>query len=206
MSVEFTPQSAGSLSASIVVTNNNLNLTATTQNVGVSGTSIVVADTTVVAVATNPTAAAIGQPLTITAIVTDSAAGHASTIPTGGVTFTDTVGATSVSLNGGSAVTLSGTGMAILTGVTLNGAGVHTITANYAGVSGSFLTSSGIATLTVTLDTGTIAGPATQPVSVTSGVAGSVPVTVTGPYSVNVVPAPTGSLSYTVLNLSLIHI
>jgi hypothetical protein len=57
------------------------------------------------------------------------------------VTFTDTVGSTSVSLNGGSAVTLS-SGVATLTGVTLSASGTHSITANYAGVSGSFLASS----------------------------------------------------------------
>ncbi len=50
VSVEFTPQSAGSLSTGIVVTNNSLNLTATTQNVAVSGAGVSVADTTAVAV------------------------------------------------------------------------------------------------------------------------------------------------------------
>jgi sugar lactone lactonase YvrE len=202
VSVEFTPQSAGSLSAGIVVTNNSLNLTATTQSVAVSGTGISVADTTAVAVSTNPTAANIGQPITVSATVTDSAAGHTAAIPTGGVTFTDTVGSTSVSLNGGSAVTLSGTGKAILTAVTLSGAGVHTIAAHYAGVSGSFTASSNTTTLTVAKDTATIAGPVTQPVQVANGQAGSVPVTVTGPYSVSTVAAPTGSVSYNVLNSS----
>jgi hypothetical protein len=89
VSVEFTPQSAGSLSASIVVTNNSLNLTATTQSVAVSGTGIVVADTTAVAVSTNPTTVVLGQPITVTAIVTDTTEGHTAIIPTGGVTFMD---------------------------------------------------------------------------------------------------------------------
>ncbi len=200
VSVEFTPQSAGSLSAGIVVTNNSLNVAGTTENVAVSGTGIVVADTTAVAVSTNPTAANIGQPLTVTAIVTDTAAGHGSTIPTGGVTFMDTVGSTTISLNGGAPVTLNGAGTAILTGVTLAGAGTHTITANYAGVTGSFAASSNVTTLTVGKDTAVLAGPVTQPVQVPSGTAGSVPVTVTGPYSVSVVAAPTGSVTYTVLN------
>jgi sugar lactone lactonase YvrE len=154
VTVEFTPQSAGSLGAGIVVTNNSLNLTATTQNVAVSGTGVAVPDTTAVAVSTNPTAANIGQPLTITAIVTDTATGHSGTIPTGGVTFMDTVGATTISLNGGSAVTLNGAGAAILAGVTLTGAGAHTITANYVGVSGSFVASSN--TTTVQLSSGPI--------------------------------------------------
>jgi sugar lactone lactonase YvrE len=200
VSVEFTPQSAGSLSTGIVVTNNSLNLTATTQNVAVSGTGIVAADATAVAVSTNPTSPNIGQPLTVTAIVTDTATGHTATIPTGSVTFMDTVGSTSVSLNGGSAVTLNGAGTAILTGVTLTGAGVHTITAHYAGVSGSFAASSNVATLTVSKDAATLAGPVTEPVQVAIGQAGSVAVTVTGTYSV--VAVPTGSLSYSVLNSS----
>ena len=202
VAIEFTPQSAGSLNTGIVVTNNSLNLTATTQNVAVSGTGIAVADTTAVAVSTNPTAANIGQPITVTATVTDTTAGHTATIPTGGVTFMDSVGSTSVSLNGGSAVTLSGIGKAVLAGVTLSGAGVHTITAHYPGVSGSFAASSGTTTLTVSKDTATIAGPVTQPVQVVNGQASSVPVTVTGPYSVSVVAAPTGSLSYNILNSS----
>jgi|HubBroStandDraft_1064217.scaffolds.fasta_scaffold00016_82 sugar lactone lactonase YvrE len=202
VAVEFTPQSAGSLSASIVVTNNSLNLTAATQNIGVSGTGIAVADTTAVAVSTNPTAANIGQPITVSATVTDTAGGHTATIPTGGVTFMDTVGSTSVSLNGGSAVTLSGTGKATLTGVTLSGAGAHTITANYAGVSGTFLASSNTTTLAVAKDTATMAGPVTEPVQVANGQPGSVPVTVTGPYSASVVAAPSGSVSYNVLNSS----
>ncbi len=99
------------------------------------------------------------------------------------MTFTDTVGATVISLNGGSAVTLNGAGTAILTGVTLTGAGVHTITANYVGVTGSFAASSSVTTLTVSKDAATVAGPVTQPVPVPSGTAGSVPVTVTGPYT-----------------------
>jgi sugar lactone lactonase YvrE len=149
VAVEFTPQSAGSLNTGIVVTNNSLNLTATAQTIAVSGTGITVADATSVTVSTNPTSANIGQPITVTAAVTDTAAGHTATIPTGGVTFMDTVGSTSVSLNGGSAVTLSGTGKAVLTGVTLSGAGTHTITAHYAGVSGSFLASSNATTVQI---------------------------------------------------------
>ena len=145
-----------------------------------------------------PSPANIGQPVTLTATVTDTTAGHTATIPTGGVTFTDTVGSTVISLNGGAAVTLNGAGVAILSGVTLSGAGAHTITANYAGVLNTFLTSSHTTPLTVTTDTPTVTGPVTQPVQVASGQAGSVLVTVTGPYSV--VAVPSGSLSYSVVN------
>jgi sugar lactone lactonase YvrE len=204
VSVEFTPQSAGSLSTSILVTNNNLNLTNATQAVAVSGTGVSVGDTTAVAVSANPTAANIGEPLTLTAIVTDTTTGHTATIPTGGVTFTDTVGSTSVSLNGGAAVTLNGTGRAVLSGVALTGAGSHTITANYVGVASAFLASSNTTTLTVAKDAATIAGPVTQPVQVVNGQAGVVPVTLTGPYSV--VGAPTGSLTYSVLNSASVSV
>jgi sugar lactone lactonase YvrE len=204
VAVDFTPQSAGSLSAGVVVTNNSLNVIGTTENVAVSGTGISAADTTAVTAATNPTAANIGQPLSVTAVVTDTTTGHTATIPTGGVTFMDLVGSTSVSLNGGAAVTLNGAGAAILTGVTLSGAGTHTITANYAGVTGSFSASSTTTPLTVSADTAVIAGPVTQPVQVVNGQAGSVPVTVTGPYPV--VAAPTGSLSYNVVNSSSVSV
>jgi sugar lactone lactonase YvrE len=149
VSVEFTPQSAGSLSAGIVVTNNSLNLTATTQTVAVIGTGISVADTTAVAVSTNPTSVVLGLAITIRAIVTDTTAGHTATIPTGGVTFTDTVGTTTISLNGGSAVALNGAGTAVLAGVTLAGAGPHTITAHYPGMTGSFGASSNTSTIAV---------------------------------------------------------
>jgi sugar lactone lactonase YvrE len=198
VSVQFTPQSVGSLSAGITVADNSLN-GDNSQQVSVSGTGTNPGDTTAVAVSTNPTSAAIGQPLTVTAAVTDTTSGHTATVPSGSVTFMDTVGSTTISLNGGSAVTLSA-GAAVLTGVKLSGLGVHTITANYAGVSGSFLANSNTTTLTVSKDTGTIAGPATQPVQVKSGQSGSVDLTVTGPYSG--VAVPSGSVAYTLLNSS----
>jgi hypothetical protein len=56
------------------------------------------------------------------------------------VTFTDTIGSTAVSLNAGSAVNLRGELQ--LTGVTVSASGSHTLTANYVGVTGSFLASS----------------------------------------------------------------
>jgi sugar lactone lactonase YvrE len=166
VSVEFTPQSAGSLSAGIVVTNDNLNLTNTTQTVAVSGTGLSAADSTQVAVSTNPTSVNIGQTLTVTAVVTDTAEGHTATVPTGGVTFTDTVGSTTISLNGGNPVTLNGSGQAILSGVTLSGAGLHTIIAVYPGVSGAFLPSATETTELVTT------GPITPTISWTGPASG----------------------------------
>jgi sugar lactone lactonase YvrE len=150
VSVQFTPQSAASLSTGIVVTNNSLNVEGSTQQILVSGLGIAAPDATAVAVSTNPTAVVLGQAITIMAIVTDTTSGHTATIPTGGVTFIDTVGSTVVSLHGGTAVTLNGSGAAVLSGVTLASAGLHIITANYVGVSGSFAASSNTTTIQAT--------------------------------------------------------
>ena len=88
----------------------------------------------------------------------------------------------------------------MLTGVTLSGLGLHTITANYAGVSSSFLASSNTTTLTVSKNSETIAGPATQPVPIILGQTGSVPITVTGLYGT--VSIPSGLVTYSVLDAS----
>jgi sugar lactone lactonase YvrE len=148
VSVNFTPQSVGNLSANVAVTNNALNVAGSHQQVAVSGTGITPGDTTAVAVTTNPTAVDAGEALTVTATVTDTAAGSSSTVPTGSVSFIDTLGSTAVSLNSGNAVALSA-GVATLTGVTLSGWGTHTITANYGGVTGSFLASGNTTTVLV---------------------------------------------------------
>jgi sugar lactone lactonase YvrE len=139
--VNFSPQSVGNLSAGITVTNNTLNVAGSTQQISVSGTSYSQGDTTSVAVSAVPSAVPNGQAITITATVSDTTAGHTATVPTGSVTFMDTIGSTTVTLNGGASVSLSA-GTATLTGVVLSGTGTHTITANYAGVSGTFLQSS----------------------------------------------------------------
>ena len=141
VSVQFTPQSVGSLSAGITLTDNAKNIASSTQQVSVSGTGLTPGDATAVAVAASASTVDIGESFTITATVTDTTSGHTSTVPTGDVTFTDTVGSTVVSLNGGSAVVLSN-GVATLTGVSLSASGSHTLTANYVGVNGSFLASS----------------------------------------------------------------
>ena len=140
VSVQFTPQSVGSLSAGITLTDNTLNVASSTQQILASGTGLTAGDTTATAVGISASPVDIGESFTITATVADTTTGHTSTIPTGGVTFSDTVGSSSVSLNGGSAVSLVN-GVATLTGVTLSVSGSHTITANYQGVNGSFLTS-----------------------------------------------------------------
>jgi len=197
VSVDFTPQSVGSLSAGITVMNDTLNVAGSTQQVSVSGNGLIAGDTTSTSVAIAPTSLANGQTATITATVSDTAAGHTLTIPTGPVTFTDTVGSTITSLNGGSSIDLSA-GKAILTGVLLSGIGTHTIAANYAGVNGSYLSSGGFTTVVLSKASVTLTGP--QMFTVTTGQAGSATITVTGLYSTTAVPS--GTLSYTILNAS----
>jgi Bacterial Ig-like domain (group 3)/NHL repeat len=165
VSVKFTPQSVGSLSAGITVTDDTLNVTGSTQQVSVSGVALSGSDTTSTTVASAPTSVASGQTVTITATIADTATGHTSTVPTGPVTFTDTLGSTTNSLNGGTAISLSG-GKAILTGATLSGVGTHTVTANYAGVTGSYVASTGSTTVQVSA----VAAPVTPAVMLTSSV------------------------------------
>ena len=150
VAVKFTPQASGSLSANITVTDNSLNVGSSTQIVAASGTGLSSADSTAVAVAATPTTVNTGEAVSLTATVTDTATGYTSTIPTGGVTFTDTVGSSTTSLNNGNAVTLNGTGRATLAGVTFSTTGTHTITATYPGVSNVFATSANTTTVTVT--------------------------------------------------------
>ena len=199
ISVNFTPQSAGSLSAGITISDNTLNVAGSTQQVSVSGTGISSGDTTSTVVTISPVSLTNGQTATITATVSDTASGHTSTIPTGPVTFTDTVGSTVTTLNGGSTVNLTA-GTATLTGVQLSGVGTHTITANYDGVSSTYLTSSSTAAVSLAKASVTITGPSAQPVAVTVGQTGSATITVTGPYTT--IAAPSGTLSYNVLNSS----
>lgn len=191
VSLNFTPQTADSLSANITVTNNTLNVAASTQQVSVSGTGIQTADTTATTVSINPTSAVLGQSIAITAVVTDTTTGHTATIPTGGVTFMDTIGSTSVSLNSGNAVTLNGAGQAVLSGVTLSGAGTHTITASYSGVTDSFQTSSNTTIIQIAATTAT-----TTTLSIAPGESVITGTAVT--FTATVAPAPTGTPAGTV--------
>jgi DNA-binding beta-propeller fold protein YncE len=199
VSVNFTPQSVGSLSAGITVTNNTLNVTGSTEQVAVSGTGLSSSDSTATTVTTSPTSLVLGQTVTVTATVADTATGHTSNSPTGSVTFTDAVGATVTSLNNGVAVNLSNK-IASLPGVVLSGAGTHTITANYSGSEGQYVASSNAATVVVSKASVTVTGPATQPVSVSSGQTASVTITVTAPSATST--PPSGSINYTILNAS----
>ena len=73
VSVEFTPQSVGSLSASITVTNNNLNGSNAAENVAVSGTGPLTTTSTALAAGPNPAIA--GQSVLLTASVSPEPTG-----------------------------------------------------------------------------------------------------------------------------------
>jgi sugar lactone lactonase YvrE len=199
ISVNFTPQSVGSLSAGITVTNNTLNVAGSTEQVSVSGISLNSDDSTATTVTTSPTSLVFGQTVAITATVADTASGDTSNSPAGSVTFTDTVNSAVTPLNNGAAVNLANK-TASLTGVVLSGAGTHTITANYSGSEGQYVASSNAATVVVSKASVTVTGPATQPVFVNSGQTGSVTIAVTG-LSATSTP-PSGSINYTLLNAS----
>ena len=199
--ISFTPQTAGSLSANITLTNNTLNVAGSTEQIAVSGTAINPGDTTSTALAFTPTAVVYQQPVTITATLTDTTTGHTSRVPTGSVSFTDLVGTTATTLSQG--VTLSGAGTATLTGVVLQGLGTHSITATYAGVTGSYLASNRTSTIVLSQGAVTITGPGSA-TSISTGHTGSIPVTVAGSYSGG--SAPTGTISYAIVNSSNVSV
>jgi sugar lactone lactonase YvrE len=202
VSVNFTPQSAANLSAGINVTNNTLNVTGSTEQISVSGIGLITSDSTTTTVTASPTSVVSGQALTITATVADTATGHTANSPSGSVSFTDTVGSTVTSLNNGAPVNLTNK-TASLNGVVLNGVGAHTITANYSGSEGRYTTSIGSTTVVVGKASVIVAGPA-QPVTLSPGQVGSATITVTA--SSTTLAAPSGSISYSILNISGISV
>ncbi len=151
VSVLFTPQSVGSLSAGITVTNNALNVAGSTQQVSVSGTAFSSIQNTSTTVVVSPSSSTYGQVLTFTATVsststpTVTAPGTPASPPrkpTGTVTFTDLTTSTTLASN----VSLSA-GVATFSVSTL-GAGMHTIQAAYA-PTGNFSASSGTVAVTI---------------------------------------------------------
>ncbi len=198
VSVRFTPQSVGSLAASIAVTDNSLNVAGSTQQVSVSGTGLNPGDTTATTLVVTPSPLVNGQAVTLTATLADTAAGQAATLPAGTVTFTDTLGGTTVDLNGGAGVTLTA-GKAVLSGVVLSGIGTHTLTATYPGVPGAFLASAGSATVALAKAPVALLGPATAP-SATPLESLALTATATGPYTT--VARPTGTITWSILDAS----
>ena len=196
VSVEFAPKSMVSRSAGITLTNNALNISPSAQQVSVSGTPLLPADTTATTVSAIPSSLIIGQTVNLAAMVADTTTGDTSNVPTGEVSFTDTLGSTLTSLNNGIGVNLSA-GQATLSGVLLRGIGTHTITAVFGGVTNSYLSSTGTTPITVSQAAVTLL---VQPAKTVFGQTSSVGVTVTGSYTT--IAAPSGTVSYSILNAS----
>jgi uncharacterized protein (TIGR03437 family) len=160
VSVQFTPQSVGSLSAGITVTNNTLNVGGSTEQVSVSGTGFSSVRSTTTTVVASPQSSTYGQLLNFSATVTSEEPSDVPyrplgvSRPTGTVTFTDLTTPTTLASN----VTLSA-GVATFSVSTL-GVGSHMIRAAYT-PTGNFSASSGTVTVTV-------AKPATSSVFLTS--------------------------------------
>ena len=148
VSVQFTPQSVGSLSAGITVTNNSLNVSGSTEQVSVSGTGFSSVQSTTTTIMASPPSSTYGQLLTFTAAVSAEAPGDVPyrprgvSRPTGAVTFTDLTTSTTLASN----VSLS-LGVATFSLSTL-GAGSHTIHAAYT-PTGNFSASTGTLALAI---------------------------------------------------------
>jgi uncharacterized protein (TIGR03437 family) len=148
VSVLFTPQSIGSLSAGITAINNSLNVSGSTEQVSVSGTGFSSVRSTTTTVTVSPVSSTYGQLLTFTATVSAEEPTDVPyrprgvSRPTGTVTFTDLT--TSTTLASNVSLTL---GVATLSLSTL-GAGSHTIHAVYT-PTGNFSTSNGSVALTI---------------------------------------------------------
>jgi sugar lactone lactonase YvrE len=129
VSVMFTPQSAGSLSASVVVTNNHLNGTDATQNVAVSGTGVTPITPTITW--TQPSAIVYGT--TLSGILNATATDGESTVA-GSFAYTAT-------RQGGSANAV--------TSATVLAAGSYTLSVTFTPDSSSYTAATGSVSLTV---------------------------------------------------------
>ncbi|HEY6938928.1 MAG TPA: Ig-like domain repeat protein [Terriglobales bacterium] len=153
VSVLFTPQSAGSLSTNVVVTNNHLNGTDATQNVAVSGTGVKATPSVVLASSANP--ALLSNSVTLTATVSSS-----SGTPTGSVAFYDEATLLGSGTLASGVATYSTTTLACDT---------HSITAVYAGDSSfSSVTSSAVSQVVSDLEVDLASG-GTRTATVSAG-------------------------------------
>ena len=85
LSISFAPTAAGSLSGSLVLTDNNLNVPSATQTISLSGTATAATKTTpTVTVTPNPTSITTAQTLSVTVTVSG---GSGNPPPTGSVTL-----------------------------------------------------------------------------------------------------------------------
>jgi hypothetical protein len=187
VSIQFSPQSSGSLSASIAVTENAQN-GGPPLLIGVSGTATPGGEVTAIAeVGNSPATAPYGQPITIAVKVTDTTA--PGSIPTGSVTFSDALTSSSTT------ATLDATGTAYFVNNQTLGFGNHAISVSYGGVTGSLLQAPILHfSINITQAGVTIVGANT--VYATAGQAGSTSITLTPETSGGA--APTGAVTYTI--------
>jgi sugar lactone lactonase YvrE len=155
--VEFVPQGSGPESGSLVLRDNNLNLSGASQTIALSGIGVV--NTTTTAGSASTTYSASAQSVNLSATVTSGK----GTVNVGTVTFTV--------VNGGTTI-----GTATTSGTVSNGAasvsyslpagtagGVYTIQARYDATGGVFSDSAGSGTLTVNKKAATVSlGSLTQ--------------------------------------------
>jgi hypothetical protein len=132
LSVEFKPTAAGSITGSVALTDNALNVSSAIQRIALSGTAPTLATTTTLAA--SAAVAEAHQPVTLTASVTATGG-----LPEGAVKFfVDSTLTTSVSLSAGKAA------------ATLTMApGIHSVTAEYPGESGYVASTSSSVSITV---------------------------------------------------------
>jgi sugar lactone lactonase YvrE len=153
VSMLFTPQSAGSLSASVVITNNHLNGDSATQSVTASGTATKAQASIELASSTNP--ALVSNNVILTATVSFSAG-----TPTGSVDYYD--GTTLL----GSGTLASGTATCATSSLT---SGTHSITAEYAGDSNFLSATSAVLSQVVSDLTFSVTSGETSSATVSAG-------------------------------------
>src|SRR5581483_11696671 len=170
VSVSFTPQSAGSLSANVVVTNNHLNGNNATQTIAVSGTALNPVTTTITW--TQPSAITYGTSLS--GVLNATATDGSTTVP-GTFAYTATP-------QGGSATTV--------TTATVLSPGGYTLSVSFTPDSVSYTSATGSVSLTVNRASPSIAlNSSANPALVSN----SITLTATVSSSVS---APTGSVDF----------
>jgi sugar lactone lactonase YvrE len=185
LSVEFSPPEAtiGVLTDSLTITDNNLRVTASTQAIALSGTTMLTPTVTLTPSPASPIAYGQAQTSLGTTV------SYTSGTPSGTVTFSDnnnSLGA-SVTLNAGSG--------SLAAQYYLPGS--HTFEASYSGDSAFASATSAVATYVVNQASATVSGPAST-VQVIHGTSGSIAATVAGQYSGAGISAPSGSVSYSI--------
>ncbi len=187
LSVEFSPpaQSTGTLTDSLTVTDNNLAVAASTQLISLSGTALL---TPTVALTPSPASPiAYGQAATSLGV----ALGYTSGTPTGTVSFYDN----NASL--GSPVALTGGAASFTAQYYLPGS--HSFQADYSGDE-NFNPADSTTVSYVVNKAGSAINPPSSAVQVVYGNVGSIPVTISGRYSGAGIAAPTGLVSYSIIN------